>query len=58
MRLDRLTAVLLVVLSISASAGTLTLQPGPEGKDAEVNTDHMTENYGDAKFVVTNWCDG
>ncbi len=58
MRIDRLTAVLLVVLSISASAGTLTLQPDHEGKDAEVNTDHMTDNYGDAKFVVTNWCDG
>ena len=51
----RLLRMLTLLLAAAAAAETLTLQPGSEGVDAEVNIENAAENYGDAEFILTDW---
>lgn len=46
---------IILLLVVTATAESLVLQPGPEGVDAEVNTDNPDDNNGDAEFVLSDW---
>ncbi len=46
-----------IVFVDPSSALTVTLQPGPEGKDAHIRANDPSDNFGDYSDLTVNWGD-
>jgi hypothetical protein len=54
-----LPAALLLLAAANAEAAFISIQPGPEGKDANIGSDGLSgQNFGDLSDIVINWGGG